>query len=304
MKRTQSDNPEEDDQPLPKASNSNPNSTFNTGGQPPPANANVTRRTSNTTTPVSILQSIPPQTPSQVPRTLIGSGQFVPTRPLTPITTAGLPNPGRQSPSPIIPQSSPSSIAPGNPTINPPATYPRPTTPTGKSSVTCFTCGQKGHYSPECSNTTPTTLTGKSSVTCFACGQKGHYSPECPNRKPASCDRCKQPGHYASQCTNQPSQTPRYAPQKPRQSPTISTPPLFPSGPVTPVSNLKPLSQNPAPVQSIATTNFTLQPTTPITTSTNLVQGAPLWAKYGQSNNVVDRFRRRLTCTTFTAANR
>jgi len=58
------------------------------------------------------------------------------------------------------------------------------------SQVTCFKCGNKGHYANACNNqqlnSQPTNEGGldyetrSANVTCFKCGQLGHYANKCP----------------------------------------------------------------------------------------------------------------------------
>ena len=56
----------------------------------------------------------------------------------------------------------------------------------------CWSCGQHGHISRNCSNRKP--------KVCFGCGQPGHIRRECPQRPPTSCGYCKKRGHRTNQC--------------------------------------------------------------------------------------------------------
>lgn len=84
------------------------------------------------------------------------------------------------------------------------------------SSITCYNCGERGHYSPDCAKPKKKSVVSPQSnlrPTCYKCGNPGHYANKCMAPKKeinypsklsltSACYNCKQLGHYSSDCTN------------------------------------------------------------------------------------------------------
>ena len=66
----------------------------------------------------------------------------------------------------------------------------------GKSTMTCWNCGEIGHSSSECRKGIKRN--------CYSCGREGHISRECQEstRKFKSCWACKEEGHTRDECPN------------------------------------------------------------------------------------------------------
>ena len=70
----------------------------------------------------------------------------------------------------------------------------------------CWTCGETGHYSPQCTkkrNSSPTRLANSpKGMKCSNCSSSDHNTKDCP--VPSKCDGCQQTGHLRRQCPNMP----------------------------------------------------------------------------------------------------
>ena len=70
----------------------------------------------------------------------------------------------------------------------------------------CWTCGENGHYSPQCTkkrNSSPTRLVNSPKrMKCSNCSSSDHNTKDCP--VPSKCDGCQQTGHLRRQCPNMP----------------------------------------------------------------------------------------------------
>lgn len=86
-----------------------------------------------------------------------------------------------------------------------------------KKEYSCFTCGEKGHFSPNCPNkdqyrdNSIQEKKNKKILTCYTCGKPGHFSPNCPENdqkeekkkesaKTTGCFICKQEDHWMKDC--------------------------------------------------------------------------------------------------------
>lgn len=77
-----------------------------------------------------------------------------------------------------------------------------------KRIITCYSCGEPGHFSPNCPNRENDPQKKNTTITCFNCGEPGHISPNCPHsttqvettKKNNNCFTCGKPGHWMNEC--------------------------------------------------------------------------------------------------------
>lgn len=86
-----------------------------------------------------------------------------------------------------------------------------------KKKESCYTCGETGHWSPDCpqKKTRETEKKTKDKNPCYKCGELGHWISECPKSDFAEkkgetekrskdkdlCYKCGELGHWISDCT-------------------------------------------------------------------------------------------------------
>ncbi|XP_059663572.1 uncharacterized protein LOC132309272 [Cornus florida] len=112
-----------------------------------------------------------------------------------------------------------------------------------RPNVTCFRCGQLGHYKSQC------TQTQVARMICFKCGQPGHHKSQCTQIQVASggCFGCSQQGHRVKDCPQRGSGLGRGggSQQKQMQSATVQSgfrppPPPQPSQPAMSAQSSRP----------------------------------------------------------------